>query len=47
MDGIMHKWANPHFDDFKEKIVQQHEEQDKTNRYKLLQKGNKISDQMV
>ena len=46
MDGIMQKWANPHFDDFEEKIVQQHEVQDKTNRYKLTQKGNKISDQM-
>ena len=25
----------------------QHEVQDKTNKYKLTQKGNKISDQMV
>ena len=30
MDGIMHKWASPHFDDF--------EVQDKTNKYKLTQK---------
>ena len=30
MDGIMHKWADPHFDEFENKIVQQHEVQDKT-----------------
>ena len=34
MDGIMHKWANPHFNDFEKKsrsnIAQQHEVQDKT-----------------
>ena len=47
MDDIMHKWANPHFDDFEKKIAQQHGVQDKTNKYKLTQKGNKISDQMV
>ena len=38
----MHKWPKPHFDD-----RLQHEVQDKTNKYKLTQKGNKISDQMV
>ena len=42
----MHKWSNPHFDDLK-KIALQHEVQDTTNKYKLPQKGNKISDQMV
>ena len=47
MDGIMHKWSDPHFDDFEKKIALQHEVQDKTNKYKLTQKGNKISDQMV
>ena len=40
MDGIMHKWSNPHFVE----IALQHEVQDKT---KKIQKGNKISDQMV
>ena len=47
MDGIMHKWANPHFADFQKKISEialQHEVQDKTSKYKLTQKGNKISD---
>ena len=43
----MRKWAKSHFDDFEKKIAQQHEVQDKTNKYKLTQKGNKISDQMV
>ena len=47
MDGIIHKWANPHFGDFNEKIALQHEVQDKMNKYKLTQKGNKISHQMV
>ena len=36
-----------HFDDFQEKNALQHEVQDKTNKYKLAQKGNKISDRMV
>ena len=40
----MQEWSNPHFDDF---VALQHEVQDKTNKYKLTQKGNKISDQMV
>ena len=39
--------ANPHFDDFEKKIALQHEVQDKTNKYKLTQKGNKIGDQTV
>ena len=43
----MRKWAKSHFDDFEKKIAQQHEVLDKTNKYKLTQKGNKISDQMV
>ena len=46
MDGI-YKWANPHSDDFEKKIAQQHGVQNKTNKYKMAQKGNKISDQMV
>ena len=43
----MHKWANPHFGDFEKKITQQHGVQDEKNKYKLTQKGNKRSDQMV
>ena len=43
MDGIMHKWSNPHFVE----IALQHEVQDKTKTYKLTQKANKISDQTV
>ena len=43
----MHKWANPHFNNFEKKIAQDREVQDKTNKYKLTQKGNKISDLMV
>ena len=42
MDAIMHTFRR-----FWEKIAQQHEVQDKTNKYKLTQKGNKISDKMV
>ena len=41
MDGIIHKWANPHFGDFEEKISLQHEVQDKTNKHKLTQKVTK------
>ena len=41
MNGIMHKWANPHFDEFEKKIVQQHEVQDKTNKYKKHKKVTK------
>ena len=47
MDGIMHKWANPKFWRFWEEVALQHEVNDKTNKYKLTQKGNKISDQIV
>ena len=47
MDGIMHKWANPHFDDFEKKIALQHKVRYKNKKYKLTQTGNKISDQIV
>ena len=47
LDGIKHKLDNPHFDKFEKKIALQHEVHDKTNKYKLTQKDNKISDQIV
>ena len=43
MDGIMHKWSNP----ILMILRKNHEVQDKTNKYKLTQKGNKISDQIM
>ena len=47
LDSIKHKLDNPHFDEFEKKIALQNEEHDKTNKYKLTQKDNKISDQIV
>ena len=43
LDGIMHKWANPHFGDFEKKsrMYSMKHVQDETNKYKLTQKRNK------
>ena len=46
LDGIMHTWANPHLTILR-KIALQHEVQYTTNKYRITQKGNKISDQMI
>ena len=48
MDGIMHKWDNPHLTILRtNRAATWTGVQDETNKYKLTQKGNNISDQMV